>query len=452
MVTGPRPAERLQVTCLDESKLCETRRYYIISATVRALATCQPRTMIASSIVQAPPCSRRKVPYGLYRGACLSLRPPLRSWLCLGSRRDTKFSDPGLYARRETLRCIHEPFGDAFYYGPERLSERYEEDEQARVASGFSRSTFKTVFDRIERECAEAEAEGKRIFIKDIVHYLVPPDGKPASIAPSLLKVKRGIGTNGEVNGHSDSHANGVNGVTVNGNGLVSSSKPYPYGTEAEPGNPTVVPTELFSRFHFAFLIRDPHYSIPSYYRCTIPPLDEVTGFYEFYPSEAGYDEVRRVFDYLRKVGLIGPKIATDDAPYQNGVNGTANGTGHGKTQGVEICVVDADDLLENPAGVLEAFCKSVGLKFEPEMLSWDTEEDHARAKEAFAKWKGFHEDAIHSTGLTGRCQKKNFKSEEEFDAEWRAKYGEKGARIIRETVNRNMPDYLYLKQFALKV
>lgn len=48
--------------------------------------------------------------------------------------------------------------------------------------------------------------------------------------------------------------------------------------------------------------------------------------------------------------------------------------------------------------------------------------------------------------------QKKNFKSEEEFDAEWRAKYGEKGARIIRETVNRNMPDYLYLKQFALKV
>lgn len=61
--------------------------------------------------------------------------------------------------RRETLRCIHEPFGDAFYYGPERLSERYEADEQARVASGFSRSTFKAVFDRIEREAAEAEAE-----------------------------------------------------------------------------------------------------------------------------------------------------------------------------------------------------------------------------------------------------------------------------------------------------
>ena len=60
--------------------------------------------------------------------------------------------------RRDTLQCIHEPFGDAFYYGPERLSERYEEDEQARIASGFSCSTFKTVFDRIEGESAEVRS------------------------------------------------------------------------------------------------------------------------------------------------------------------------------------------------------------------------------------------------------------------------------------------------------
>lgn len=57
--------------------------------------------------------------------------------------------------RRDSLQCIHEPFGDAFYYGPERLGSRYEDDEEARVASGFSQSTFKTVFDRIERESTE---------------------------------------------------------------------------------------------------------------------------------------------------------------------------------------------------------------------------------------------------------------------------------------------------------
>jgi hypothetical protein len=57
--------------------------------------------------------------------------------------------------RRDTLQCVHEPFGDAFYFGPERLSERYEKDEKGRIESGFSESTFKTIFERIERENAE---------------------------------------------------------------------------------------------------------------------------------------------------------------------------------------------------------------------------------------------------------------------------------------------------------
>ena len=57
--------------------------------------------------------------------------------------------------RRDTLTCVHEPFGDAFYYGPERLSERYENDVQARIDSGFSQTTFQTVLDRLYRDDAE---------------------------------------------------------------------------------------------------------------------------------------------------------------------------------------------------------------------------------------------------------------------------------------------------------
>ena len=57
--------------------------------------------------------------------------------------------------RRDTLKCIHEPFGDAFYYGPERLGQRYENDEEARTKSGFDNSTYKTVFDRFESEASE---------------------------------------------------------------------------------------------------------------------------------------------------------------------------------------------------------------------------------------------------------------------------------------------------------
>ena len=57
--------------------------------------------------------------------------------------------------RRNTLQTIHEPFGDAYYFGPERMGERYENDEKARAESGFADSTFKTILDRIDREAAE---------------------------------------------------------------------------------------------------------------------------------------------------------------------------------------------------------------------------------------------------------------------------------------------------------
>ena len=57
--------------------------------------------------------------------------------------------------RRDTLQTVHEPFGDAFYFGPERMSRRFEEDETTRRESGFADSTFKTILDRIEDEAAE---------------------------------------------------------------------------------------------------------------------------------------------------------------------------------------------------------------------------------------------------------------------------------------------------------
>ncbi|KAL9615176.1 MAG: hypothetical protein Q9167_000382 [Letrouitia subvulpina] len=57
--------------------------------------------------------------------------------------------------RQDSLLCVHEPFGDAFYFGPERLSTRYETDQEARVNSGFSQTTYQTVIERLEKEGSE---------------------------------------------------------------------------------------------------------------------------------------------------------------------------------------------------------------------------------------------------------------------------------------------------------
>jgi hypothetical protein len=59
---------------------------------------------------------------------------------------------------KDTLKCVHEPFGDAWYFGPERLNPRYEKDVKARKETGFSESTFKTIFDRIEQENTEVRS------------------------------------------------------------------------------------------------------------------------------------------------------------------------------------------------------------------------------------------------------------------------------------------------------
>ena len=47
--------------------------------------------------------------------------------------------------------------------------------------------------------------------------------------------------------------------------------------------------------------------------------------------------------------------------------------------------------------------------------------------------------------------QKHHLKSEPEYDAEWRKKYGEEAAALIRKAVDANMADYLYLKNFAMR-
>jgi len=73
----------------------------------------------------------------------------------------------------------------------------------------------------------------------------------------------------------------------------------------------------------------------------TVPPLDAITGFYNFLPSEAGYDELRRVFDFLLETHQIEDKPAAD---------------------AVGITVIDADDLLDNPEGIIKAYCQQVGI------------------------------------------------------------------------------------------
>lgn len=308
--------------------------------------------------------------------------------------------------------------------------------------------------------------QGKRVFIKDIAHYLLPPNGQAASIAPSLVGghplTDRPDAEKHTANGDVTNHTNGfVNGPTNDVNGV-----------PVEEDNPTVMPTDMLRGFHWTFLIRHPRKSIPSYYRCTIPPLDEITGFHQFMPSEAGYDELRRLFDYLLSQGIIGPAKAGETTPVDEALNADDN-----DGPKCSITVIDADDLLVNPETILKVYAEETGIDYKPSMLEWSDDENQQHAAKAFEKWYGFHHDAIESSCLKPRaghhvsshlscaffinCEnsRANLRpllqrtpSIDEENDEWVKKYGEDAAKVIREAVDANIPHYEYLKSFAVKV
>jgi len=194
-------------------------------------------------------------------------------------------------------------------------------------------------------------------------------------------------------------------------------------GGGSEPGNPTVLPLDILSRFHFTFLIRHPRRAIPSYYRCTVPPRNEVTGWDEFMPSEAGYEELVRLFDFLIERGLVDRENLT---------------------------VVDADDMLDDPETTIKNYCDRTNIDFKESMLKWNVE-DKEYAAVHFEKWNGWHDDAIQTMSLEARTHAQKTSTVESENAEWTDKFGAEAAKVIRATVDANIPHYEYLKQFVQK-
>ncbi len=113
----------------------------------------------------------------------------------------------------------------------------------------------------------------------------------------------------------------------------------------------------LYDLFTHSFLIRDPAKTITSIY-------DKWPDFHE---AEVGFAEQRALFDRLcDRLGKAPP-------------------------------VIDSDDLLEDPARVVAAWCAAVGIAFLPEALSWEP-----GARDEVSWWDGgsFHANLRNSDGL----------------------------------------------------
>ncbi|MEL6415607.1 MAG: sulfotransferase family protein [Pseudomonadota bacterium] len=115
---------------------------------------------------------------------------------------------------------------------------------------------------------------------------------------------------------------------------------------------------EFLSHFTHAFLIRDPAKTISSIYN-KWPDLDEL---------EVGFPEQRALFDLLTALNGTPPPV------------------------------IDSDDLLEDPDGMVAAFCAAVDIPFLADAMRWEPVGDPS----AHSWWDGgsFNANLAQSTGL----------------------------------------------------
>jgi len=118
---------------------------------------------------------------------------------------------------------------------------------------------------------------------------------------------------------------------------------------------------EFLGNFVNTFIIRDPTWTLPSHYK--LNP--------DFTMEETGYEAQHRMFEMVTKMT--------------------------GKTP----AVVDAEDLVEDPHGVVKAYCKAVDIPFLPQSLTWKAE-----FKPEWKTWEQWHLDAADSTGFIKDMEK----------------------------------------------
>ena len=151
-----------------------------------------------------------------------------------------------------------------------------------------------------------------------------------------------------------------------------------------------------YSQVVHSFIIRHPAKAVSSlYYKSCID--NEKTGYSHFDRAEAGFTAMRDILEHVEQQPGAPPCV-----------------------------IIDADDLLDDPEGIMTAYCEAVGLPFNPTMLSWEP----GPVKELESPWTGWTDDVINSSGITRRAKTSKLPQVETLPAE------------VQDTIAEAMPIY----------
>ncbi|XP_013411779.1 branched-chain-amino-acid aminotransferase-like protein 2 isoform X2 [Lingula anatina] len=161
------------------------------------------------------------------------------------------------------------------------------------------------------------------------------------------------------------------------------------------------------SGYQHTFLIRNPKQATPDLYKCLTDK--ERNGCDHFDKLEATYKPIHQLFHLIKK--------ETGQTPV----------------------LIDADDLLNDPAGIVKRYCSLTGIEFVPSMLQWEagsTKDTH------WHRWPGWYEELTTSTG---------FKKLEEVSSQKPPDLNDLPVEV-QESIQENMPLYEELKEYRIQV
>jgi hypothetical protein len=153
-----------------------------------------------------------------------------------------------------------------------------------------------------------------------------------------------------------------------------------------------------------SFMIRHPAKAISSlYFKSCID--NEKTGYTHFDPTEAGYTAMAELMEHLEAIPECPP-----------------------------IVIIDADDLLEDPEGIMRAYCHGLGLPFDTSILTWQP----GPVPELASPWSGWTDDVQNSSGITRRAKRSAPPDTSSLPTE------------VQETIAEAMP--IYDRMFARRI
>ena len=161
-----------------------------------------------------------------------------------------------------------------------------------------------------------------------------------------------------------------------------------------------------FKNFKHTFLIRSPKKAVVSLYKASVNA--KLTGWDYFDPVEAGFKQMFEFFQFVRS--------HLDPSPV----------------------VVDADDLLDNPEGIMQSYCEALGLEYQENMTKWTP-----GPVPDWDTWAGWHEDALKSSGFTPRKNKSRSRDGDAFVME------DMPAEAV-DAIERSMPHFEALYSFRI--